>query len=112
MSLGGGIAPIGACVATDEVWNAGYGSRKHGLLHTSTFGGNTRACAAGLKAIEVLLGDDLVARARETGAPVRAVRGQAPEPGVPLGGDCGATAGRPPRADGLHTQRSERAPER
>lgn len=70
-SLGGGIAPIGVCIATDDVWSAGYGSRKRGLLHSSTFGGNTRACAAGLKAVEILLRDDLADRANRTGTRFR-----------------------------------------
>lgn len=66
-SLGGGIMPIGASIATDEVWSAGFGTRKTALLHSSTFGGNSRACAAGLKAIEVLLRDDLAANANTQG---------------------------------------------
>jgi len=66
-SLGGGVMPIGAVVATDEAWSAGYGSGDRCLLHTSTFGGNTRACAAALKTIEVLVRDDVAAEAGRKG---------------------------------------------
>lgn len=64
-SLGGGVMPIGACVTTEKVWNKAYG--KDPLLHTSTFGGNTYACIAALKALELLIKEDLAARAAETG---------------------------------------------
>ncbi|PKQ19551.1 MAG: putrescine aminotransferase [Actinobacteria bacterium HGW-Actinobacteria-6] len=66
-SLGGGIMPIGAYVATDVVWEAGYGDRDRCVLHTSTFGGNTRACAAALKTIEIIMRDDLAGAARRKG---------------------------------------------
>jgi putrescine aminotransferase len=66
-SLGGGVMPIGAYTATDGVWSAGYGGQDKCLLHTSTFGGNTRACAAGLKSIEVILRDRLADAARAKG---------------------------------------------
>lgn len=66
-SLGGGISPIGAYTATDAVWTAGYGGIERCTLHTSTFGGNTRAMAAGLKTIEILVRDDLPAEARRKG---------------------------------------------
>jgi len=66
-SLGGGVMPIGACISTEEVWSKGYGSRDRCLLHTSTFGGNARACAAGLKTIEILIREDLATNARIKG---------------------------------------------
>ncbi len=53
-ALGGGIAPIGAFITTDEIWHKAYGSIDRCLLHTSTFGGNTRACAAAIATIEIL----------------------------------------------------------
>lgn len=71
-SLGGGVMPLGAYTATDAVWEAGYGSSDTCLLHTSTFGGNTRAMAAGLKAIEVLVRDNLAAEALEKGERLKA----------------------------------------
>jgi putrescine aminotransferase len=66
-SLGGGVMPIGACIATDAVWRRAYGSRERCLLHTSTFGGNTRACAVALKTLEILLRDDVAAQTRRKG---------------------------------------------
>lgn len=70
-SLGGGVAPIGACIATDEVWHRAYGSRDTCMLHDSTFGGNALACAAALKAIEVIVRDDLAGRAATLGGRFR-----------------------------------------
>ncbi len=58
-SLGGGVMPLGAYIASDEIWKKGYGSREKFLLHTSTFGGNSFASAVGLKTIEILLRDRL-----------------------------------------------------
>jgi putrescine aminotransferase len=71
-SLGGGIMPIGSYTATDEAWSAGYGSSESCVLHTSTFGGNTRAMAAGLKALEILVRDDLAGQALRRGATFKA----------------------------------------
>ncbi|MBE3587449.1 MAG: aspartate aminotransferase family protein [Thermoanaerobacteraceae bacterium] len=67
-SLGGGIMPIGAYITTDEIWKKAYGSMDKTLLHTSTFGGNTMACAAALAAIQVIYEENLVEQAREKGA--------------------------------------------
>ena len=66
-ALGGGIMPIGAMVTTSELWNKAYGGIEKCLLHTSTFGGNTWAAAAGIATIAVLLEEDLPARAAELG---------------------------------------------
>jgi putrescine aminotransferase len=66
-SLGGGVMPLGAYTATAPIWDAGYGSTDTCLLHTSTFGGNARAMAAGLKAIEIHVRDGLAEEARRKG---------------------------------------------
>ena len=66
-TLGGGIMPTAAFISTEEVWDKAYGSQDTCLLHTSTFGGNTRACAAGLAAIQVLVEDNLAQAAAEKG---------------------------------------------
>lgn len=42
-ALGGGVAPIGTCIATGRVWQRAYGSRDTCMLHDSTFGGNALA---------------------------------------------------------------------
>jgi putrescine aminotransferase len=65
--LGGGVLPIGACLARDEVWSKVYGTRETTSLHTSTFGGGTRASAVALRTIEVLLRDRLPDRAARVG---------------------------------------------
>jgi putrescine aminotransferase len=71
-ALGGGVMPLGAYTASDGVWEAGYGTSDTCVLHTSTFGGNARAMAAGLKAIEILVRDDLAHAARVKGETLKA----------------------------------------
>ncbi|HIE12222.1 MAG TPA: aspartate aminotransferase family protein [Desulfotomaculum sp.] len=66
-SLGGGVMPIGAYLATDSAWRRAYGSLDRALLHTSTFGGNAWACAAALATLEVVVGEDLPRQAAEKG---------------------------------------------
>ncbi len=65
-ALGGGVMPIGAVVSTPSIWEAAFGENP--LLHTSTFGGNPLACAAGLATLRVIERDGLVDRARDRGA--------------------------------------------
>lgn len=64
-ALGGGVMPIGAAVATPEIWEATFGVNP--LIHTSTFGGNPLACAAALAAIEATITQDLPAAADQLG---------------------------------------------
>jgi putrescine aminotransferase len=66
-SLGGGMMPVGACIATDKVFKKAYGSMDKSLLHTSTFGGNSLAMAAGIAAIEYLVDNNLASKAEELG---------------------------------------------
>ena len=66
-SLGGGIMPISAYITTHEIWKKAYGNMEKATLHTSTFGGNTWAAAAGLAALEVTFHENLVLQAREKG---------------------------------------------
>lgn len=68
--LGGGVMPIGATVFTEQVCDAVFSVNP--LAHTSTFGGNPLACAAGLAALDVIERDGLVARSRELGARLKA----------------------------------------
>ncbi len=67
-SLSGGLIPIGACIATEEVWDRAYGGMDRALLHTSTFGGNVWACAAGIASLQVIMEEDLPAKAAKNGA--------------------------------------------
>jgi putrescine aminotransferase len=64
-SLGGGVMPLGATIGTAEVWRP---FNESPTVHSSTFGGNQLACAAGLAAIEVLLNENLAQQAAENGA--------------------------------------------
>lgn len=50
-ALGGGVMPLGAVIARPHLY-AAYEAAP--LLHTSTFGGNPLACAAGLATLQVL----------------------------------------------------------
>lgn len=65
-ALGGGAMPIGATLGTPSVWEAVFSENP--LAHTSTFGGNPLACAAGLATLAVIREEGLVDRAREMGA--------------------------------------------
>ena len=61
-ALGGGLMPVSAFVATDDVMQV-----FHPGDHGSTFGGNPLGAAAALAALDVLEDERLVARSRELG---------------------------------------------
>jgi putrescine aminotransferase len=63
-SLGGGVMPLSALISNPVVWEV---MEKNPFLHTSTFGGNPLACAAGIAAIEVMLEEGLAEQARIKG---------------------------------------------
>jgi putrescine aminotransferase len=63
--LSGGIVPVGAFIARQDVWNRAFGDAP--LVHTSTFGGGEIACAAAIAAMDVLEEERLADRARERG---------------------------------------------
>lgn len=64
-ALGGGIMPIGAIIGSPKAWE---GLIEAPFLHTSTFGGNQLACAAGVAAIQYIKEENLLARSSEVGA--------------------------------------------
>ena len=64
-SLGGGVMPLSAFISTPEIWKV---LEQNPFLHSSTFGGNPLACAAGIAAINVTLGEDLPGQAAVRGA--------------------------------------------
>jgi putrescine aminotransferase len=68
-ALGGGVMPLGAFIARPEVWSI---FEDNPYLHTSTFGGNPLACAAGLGALEFVEEHDLCAAAAERGEQMKA----------------------------------------
>ncbi|MDF2440239.1 MAG: putrescine aminotransferase [Abditibacteriota bacterium] len=63
-ALSGGVVPIGAVLGTPRVWEFW---QENPLIHSSTFGGNPLACAAGLAAVEVIENESLVARSLTQG---------------------------------------------
>ncbi|MBQ9764152.1 MAG: aminotransferase class III-fold pyridoxal phosphate-dependent enzyme [Phascolarctobacterium sp.] len=64
-ALGGGVMPLGAIIGTPAAWQ---GLIEAPFLHTSTFGGNQMACAAGVATIKAIKEEDLLNRSAETGA--------------------------------------------
>lgn len=67
-SLGGGVMPIGAYITTEEIWDQAYGGLERYAFHTSTFGGNSWAAAAGIAALNLTLEEDLPGQAAAKGA--------------------------------------------
>lgn len=63
-ALGGGVMPLGAFIARPHIWDKYITSP---FLHTSTFGGNSLACAAGIASIKVIQEEELVAKSAELG---------------------------------------------
>jgi putrescine aminotransferase len=64
-ALGGGVMPLSAFLSTPEIWKK---LEENPFIHSSTFGGNPLACAAGIAAVNVTLEEDLPAQAAATGA--------------------------------------------
>lgn len=60
-AMGGGYFPLGAVVASDEIWNAFQGdSYDDQFKHGSTYSGHPGACAAGLAVLDLLADGNLV----------------------------------------------------
>ena len=70
-SLGGGLVPLAAMLSRRDLWMKAYGSVQTFALHTSTFGGGSLAAAAGLATLEVLLEENLSAKAQARGEQLR-----------------------------------------
>ena len=64
-ALGGGVMPLSCFMSTPKIWKV---LEENPFLHSSTFGGNPLACAAGIAAINVLLEENLAQQAAEKGA--------------------------------------------
>lgn len=67
-ALGGGM-PLGAFIGDPDLM--GCLSRDPPLSHVTTFGGHPVSCAAGLAALNVLVDENLVARAEVVGGAIR-----------------------------------------
>jgi putrescine aminotransferase len=80
-ALGGGVMPIGAVVATPDIWDKVF--RANPWIHSSTFGGGEVACAAALAALDVIEEENLVERAEQMGRyflkRLRDVQGENPD---------------------------------
>jgi putrescine aminotransferase len=63
-ALGGGVMPLSAFMSTPEIWKV---LEPNPFIHSSTFGGNPLACAAGIAAVNVTLEEDLPGQAAVTG---------------------------------------------
>ncbi len=63
-ALGGGIMPLSAFISTPKIWNV---LESNPFIHTSTFGGNPLACAAGIAAVNVTLEENLPKQAEKKG---------------------------------------------
>lgn len=64
-AIGGGVMPLGVAMYTEEIYQKVFGENP--MAHTSTFGGNSMACAAGLAALDVLIDENLCERSRVLG---------------------------------------------
>ena len=63
-ALGGGVMPLSAFISTPKIWSV---LETNPFIHSSTFGGNPLACAAGIAAINVTLEEDLPGQAARKG---------------------------------------------
>jgi ornithine--oxo-acid transaminase len=98
-ALSGGLAPVGATLMTDKVYDGVYSSLRRAIVHTSTFSENSLSMRAGLATLDVLesealgargaaLGEELRQRLREALAPfemVKDVRGLGMLSGIEFG---------------------------
>ena len=79
-ALGGGVMPLSAFMSSPKIWQV---LEPNPFIHSSTFGGNPLACAAGIAAINVTLEEDLPRQAAQTGeyfiAELRRLRKRFPE---------------------------------
>lgn len=66
-ALSGGYVPVGATLGKEWIFKKVYSSMDRVLVHSSSFGSNASAMAAGLATLAVLEEEDLVANARRTG---------------------------------------------
>jgi putrescine aminotransferase len=66
-SLSGGIIPIGCIAVEESLWHSTYGKFKNATLLSTTFGGNTLACAAAIKTLEIIVEETLPEKAKESG---------------------------------------------
>ena len=78
-SIGGGIMPLSAFISTPEIWEVLI---PNPIIHSTTFGGNPMACAAGIAAIQVTLEEDLPGPGGRQGRVSAARAGRARGPSI------------------------------
>jgi ornithine--oxo-acid transaminase len=66
-SLGGGYVPVGAILTRRAIYDAVYNKMDRCVVHSSTFGKNDLAMAAGLAALSVIDEENLIENARQVG---------------------------------------------
>ena len=66
-ALSGGYVPIGALLASRQVFDATFDSMERSVIHGNTFGGGDLAAAAGLATLAVIDQEELVTRAARLG---------------------------------------------
>jgi acetylornithine/succinyldiaminopimelate/putrescine aminotransferase len=67
-SLSGGYVPVSACMMRRSIYAKVFGPLDRCQVHSTTFGQNELAMAAGLAALHAMDAEDLVQRAAKTGA--------------------------------------------
>ncbi|HXM41263.1 MAG TPA: aspartate aminotransferase family protein [Bryobacteraceae bacterium] len=67
-AMGGGLMPLSALLTTDALWRKAHGDTPSTPFHTATYGGNVRACAVGIAALEALFEEGLIENAETSGA--------------------------------------------
>src|SRR3989338_975205 len=63
-SIGGGVMPLSCFMSNKRIWKV---LEENPFIHSTTFGGNPLACAAGIATINVLLKENLPKQAAEKG---------------------------------------------
>ena len=72
--LTGGFLPLCAVLATQAIYDGFLDdSRDRAFLHSHSYSGNPLACAAALASLDILEGDDVLARNRATAATMAAL---------------------------------------
>jgi len=66
-ALSGGLIPVGAILYTDDVYRKVFSRLDRCVVHSSTFGQNALAMAAGLASLQVLEEEKLVERSAQRG---------------------------------------------
>ncbi len=66
-ALSGGYVPLGALLASRQVFNSTFSSMERSVVHGSTFGGGDLAAAAGIATLTVIEREKLVERAARLG---------------------------------------------